>query len=160
VDLRAEVVIDAPAAAAWAVLGAQFGDIGQWAVPILGSSLDGEPGPGAVRTCQIAAFGPFAAGEIKERLVQFDPVGMALAYESAAGMSSFVRYAVNRWSVQPETEDRCMVRTHATLELSGPVRLLAPLLKRKLEGDGARVLEELRYRVERGCPHPRKLAAA
>ncbi|HEY3254519.1 MAG TPA: SRPBCC family protein, partial [Polyangiaceae bacterium] len=105
-------------------------------------------------------FGPFATGEIKERLVQFDPVGMALAYESAAGMSSFVGYEVNRWAVQPKTQDRCMVRTHATLELSGPVRLLAPLLKRKLEGDGARVLEELRYRVERGCPHPRKLAAA
>ncbi len=95
-----------------------------------------------------------------ERLVQFDPVEMALAYESAAGMPSFVRYAINRWSVQPQTESRCMVRTHATLELSGPMRLLTPLLKRKLEGDGARVLEELRYRVERGCPHPRKLAAA
>lgn len=142
------------------MLGEQFGEVGQWAAPIVRSWLDAEPGAGAVRTCQIAGFGPFSAGEIKERLVQFDPVAMTLAYESAAGMPSFGRYAINRWSVQPGADTRCVVRTHATLELSGPVRLVAPLLKRKLEGDGARVLEELRYRVEHGCPHPRKLAAS
>ena len=112
VDLRAKVVINASAAAAWTVLGEQFGDIGQWAAPILGSWLDAEPGPGAVRTCQIAAFAPFAAGEIKERLVQFDPVTMTLVYESAAGMPSFVRYAINSWPVQPHTESRCVV-SHA-----------------------------------------------
>jgi hypothetical protein len=122
--------------------------------------VDGEPAVGAIRTCQIAGFGPFKAGTIKERLVTFDPAGMSLAYESSEGMPSFIQKAINRWSVHPETEATCLVRTHATLELRGPLRLLQFLLERRLQADGARVLEELRYQVEHGRPHPRKLAAA
>lgn len=159
-DIRAEIAIDAPAQAAWAVIGDQFGEIGRWAAPIIHSSVDSQPGPGAIRTCHIANFGPFRAGSIKERLLEFDPAAMTLVYESVEGMPSFVRRAVNRWSVHPEAATRCVVRTHATLTLNGPIRMLAPLLKQKLQADGARVLGELRYRVEHGRPHPRKLTAA
>jgi hypothetical protein len=107
-DLRAEVVIDAPAHAAWAVLGERFGQISDWAAPIETSSLR----------------------------------------------------AINRWTVHLQTGGSCLVRTHATLELRGPLRLLHFLLKRRLQADGARVLEELRYQIEYGRPHPRKLTAA
>jgi hypothetical protein len=144
VELRAQVVISAPAQSAWAVVGEQFGDIGQWAAPIVRSWVDSQPGPGAVRTCQIANFGPFPAGTIKERLIQFDPNAMAFTYESAEGMPTFVSKAINRWSVQPETATRCVVRTHTTLTLRGPVRLLEMFLRLKLRTDGARVLDELR----------------
>ena len=159
-ELRAEVVIHAPAHAAWLVLGERFGQIGEWAAPIVASSLDGEPTVGSVRTCQIARFGPFKPGAIKERLVAFDAPAMSLAYESAEGMPAFVKYALNRWSVQPETDTTCVVRTHATVELQGPMRLLTLFLKFRLQADGARVLDELRYLIEHGRPHPRKLAAA
>jgi len=90
-ELRAEVIINAPAQTAWAVLGEQFGDIGTWAGPIVRSSVDSQPGPGTVRTCQIARFGPFSAAIIRERLVEFDPEAMSLAYESAEGMPAFRR---------------------------------------------------------------------
>ena len=85
---------------------------------------------------------------------------MSPAYESAVGMPRFVKRAINRWTVHSQTEGSCSVRTQATLELRGPVRLLHFLLKRRLQADGARVLEELRHQVEYGCAHPRKLAAA
>src|SRR5262249_55754755 len=100
-EIRAKVLINAPAQAAWAVLGDEFGEIGQWAAPIVFSSVDSQPGPGAVRTCQIAGFGPFRVGSVKERLLQFDPVAMTLSYESADGMPSFVSRAINHWSVHP-----------------------------------------------------------
>jgi Polyketide cyclase / dehydrase and lipid transport len=160
VDLRAEVVIDAPAAAAWAVLGERFGQIGEWAAPITSSCLDGEAMVGATRTCHFAGFGPFKAGTLTERLVEFDPGAMTLAYESVDGMPSFVKSARNRWTVQPRSAASCLVRTHATLELQGPVRLLQFVVRRRLQADGARVLDELRYQVEHGRPHPRKLAVA
>jgi hypothetical protein len=159
-DLRAEVVIDAPAHAAWAVLGERFGQISDWAAPIETSSLEGEPAVGAIRTCQFVGFGPFKSGTIKERLVEFDPPTMSLAYEGAEGMPRFVKRAINRWTVHSQTEGSCSVRTHATLELRGPLRLIQFLLKRRLQADGARVLGELRYQIECGRPHPRKLAAA
>jgi hypothetical protein len=55
-ELRANVMIDAPAAAAWAVLGERFGDIGEWATPITASALDHALGSGSVRTCHVAGF--------------------------------------------------------------------------------------------------------
>jgi hypothetical protein len=85
---------------------------------------------------------------------------MTLTYESAEGMPAFVSKAISRWCVHPETATRCVVRTHATLTLRGPIRLLQMLLRLKLRQNGARVLDELRYRVEYGRPHPRKLATA
>jgi hypothetical protein len=61
---------------------------------------------------------------------------MSLAYESSEGMPSFVQKAINRWSVHPETEATCLVRTHATLELRGPLRLLQFLLEGRLQAHG------------------------
>jgi hypothetical protein len=65
-------------------------------------------------------------------------------YESAEGMPAFVSNAINRWSVQAEAANRCVVRAHATLELHGPIRVVEALLRVQLERSGAHVLEELR----------------
>jgi hypothetical protein len=158
-DLSGEILVNAPAAAAWQVLGERFADIGEWAVPITSSSLDGELQRGAIRTCHTARFGPVLAGTIKERLTEYEPGAMSFAHEAVDGMPSFVERATNRWSVHPLEDERCLVRTRATLGLRGPAALFGFMLKWKLQADGARVLEELRYRIEHGQPHPRKVSA-
>lgn len=158
-ELNAEVVISAPAKAAWVVLGECWGHIGRWAAPITVSFLDGEPCVGAVRVCRTARFGPVAPSIIKERLLEFDNASMSFAYEAAAGMPKFIEHAVNRWSVHALDDGRCVVKTRATVELRGPMALLGFLLQRSLKANGARVLDELRHRVEQGTPHPRKVAA-
>lgn len=157
-ELHKEIIVNAPAAAAWAILGEQFGRIAEWAAPITDSSLEGEPRVGAVRTCRIARFGPVAPGAIRERLLAFDPQARTLAYEAVAGMPRFIARAANRWSVHARDEQSCIVRTQATLTLRGPAVLLGVFLKWKMQADGERVLEELRHRIEYGRPHPRKLA--
>ena len=96
--LYKEVVVNAPAAAAWAILGEQFGQIVEWAAPITASSLEGELRFGAVCTCHIARFGPVAPGAIKEHLITFDAQTRSWAYEAVEGMPGFIRRAVNRWS--------------------------------------------------------------
>lgn len=158
-DLRAEVNINAPAAAAWRILGECWAHIGHWAAPITASVLDGELCAGTVRTCHIARFGPVAPGVIKERLLEFDADAQALAYETIAGMPGFIARATNRWSVHPREDGTCVVQSHATVTLRGPITLVAPILRRTFRSNGARVLEELRHRVETGRPHPRKVAA-
>ncbi len=124
-ELRADVLMDAPAAAAWAVLGERFGDIGEWAAPITASTLDSELGTGSVRTCHVAGFGPVAPGVIRERLIEFEPEH----------------------------------RSRATVQLRGPIRLVPPLFRWQMQVNAARVMDELRYRVEHGRPHQRKLTA-
>jgi hypothetical protein len=158
-DIREEVVINAPAPAAWAVLGERFGHIADWAAPITASSIESEPGVGAVRTCHIAGFGPVKPGVIKERLVAFDPETMSFAYDAVEGMPDYVTRAVNRWFVYPRGNSSCVVRAHATLELRGAIRALSFLLKLRMQTDGARVLDDLRYHVENSKPHPRKVEA-
>ena len=99
------------------MLGERFGQIGEWAAPITSSSVDGELTVGAIRTCQFAGFGPFQAGTIHERLLEFEPAAMSLAYESAEWMPSFVKSAVNRWSVRLRSEASCL-RAGLTVAMS------------------------------------------
>jgi hypothetical protein len=155
-DLRADIMIEAPSAAAWAVIGERFASIDEWAGPITTSTLDGELGPGAVRTCRLAGFGPLAPGVIRERLIDFDPQHMTLAYESIDGMPQFIQKAMNRWSVHAIGETRCLVRSRATLKLRGPIVLVSLLFRWRMQVNAARVLDELRHHVERGQPHQSK----
>jgi len=134
--LRAEVSIGAPASAVWKVVGERFGSIGDWAAPITSSSLDGQPNVGAVRTCHIARFGPVPPGIVKERLVAFDPAAMTLVYQPIGGMPSSVRRAINRWSVIPDGDECCVIRSCATLELQGVLARLSWLLRRWIAADG------------------------
>ena len=158
-ELKAELIIEVPAREAWVVLGECWAHIGHWAAPITASFVDGPLRPGTVRTCHTARFGPVAPGLIKERLLAFDASAFSLTYEAAAGMPRFIARAVNQWSVHPLDDGRCLVRTHAKLTLRGPMALFTFLLERSFAANGARVLEELKHRVEHGLPHPRKLAA-
>jgi hypothetical protein len=160
-ELRNEISIDAPAHRVWEALGERFMHVGEWAAPITSSCPVGDSTPdvGVTRACTIAAFGPVKPGVIKERLTAFDRARMTLEYEALEEMPSFVTRAVNRWSVVPQGDDHAIVRIHATLELRGPVALVSCLIRWQLQSGGARVAEELKYFLERGEPHPRKLAA-
>lgn len=161
-ELRNDIEIDAPAERVWQVLGERFMHVGEWAAPITSSCPVGpaSPGPGATRSCEIAPFGPFKAGVVKERLTVFDPDRMTLAYEALEGMPRFVERAVNRWTVVPVGDLRARVHIRATLSLRGPIALFGCILKWQLEAGGARVAVELKHFVEHGRAHPRKRAAA
>jgi hypothetical protein len=149
-EMRAELVINAPAEDAWVVVGERFGEIAEWASAITESVMDGPPVAGRVRTCQVAGFGPIAAGVIKERLIRFDPEARSLSYEAAAGMPRFIVGAVSRWSIHAGPGSACTVRIHATLTLRPRARPLSPALRWRMRADTRRVLAELRNRVEAG----------
>ena len=158
-ELRNEIVIEASAERVWEALGERFMDVSVWAAPITASCPVGaaEPGVGVIRSCEIAAFGPVKSGVVKERLTRFDREAMALEYEALEGMPSFVGHATNRWRVARLHEHRTRLHIHATLTLRGPMALLGCVVKWQLESGGAKVAEELKYFVENGSPHPRKL---
>ena len=157
-EMRAEVVINAPGEDAWVVVGERFGDIGEWASAITESAMDGSPAVGRVRTCHVAGFGPISAGVIKERLIEFDPEARSLSYEAAAGMPWFIAGAVSRWSVHPGPGSACTVRIHATLVLHPAARPLSPALRWRMRADTWRVLAELRHQIEAHHPDPATLA--
>jgi hypothetical protein len=122
--------------------------------------VNGEACIGAVRTCQFTGFGPFKPGTVKEQLTEFDPQAMTLAYVAIDGLPAFAERAVNHFSVHALSDDRCLVRSRATMELRGPMRMFGWFVKLRLQRAGSQVLDELRHYVERGRPHARKLQSA
>jgi len=158
-DMRAELVINAPAEDAWVVVGERFGEIGQWASSITKSVVDGKPAAGTVRTCHVAGFGPIGPGVIKERLTRFDPEARSLSYEAVEGMPRFIVRAASDWSVHAGPGRTCTIQVHATLTLRPTARPLGPLLRSRMRADTRRALAELRQRVETGHPDPVKAAA-
>lgn len=160
-EINDEIEIDAPAERVWAVLGERFMHVSDWAAPITSSCPvgPGAPGVGATRACSIAPVGPVKAGVVKERLTKFDREQMSYEYEAIEGMPGFVAAATNRWTVVRVDDGRSVVRIQATLTLRGPAKLLGWLMKWQFRSVGVRVAEELKYFVENGKPHPRKLAA-
>lgn len=161
-ELHNQIVIDAPAARVWHVIGERFMHISEWAAPITTSCPvgEGKPGVGVTRACTIVPFGPVKAGVITERLTSFDRDAMSLAYEATSGMPRFVVHAANRWTVTPLEAARSRLHIDATVTLRGPLRLLGFFLGWQLRAGGARVAAELKHFVEHGGPHPRKRASA
>lgn len=156
-----EIRIRVGADEAWALIGTRFGQIAEWASPITASRLDrGGAAAGVIRTCQVSGFGPMGDMVVRERLIAFDPAARSLTYDAVAGMPGFVKHAANRWTVEPDGVDGCLVRSRATLGLTWWMRPLGPLMSWRLRREARRVLEELAHRLETGRPHPRKLASA
>lgn len=142
------------------VLGERFGQIGEWAAPIEFSTLKGNPQAGAVRHCHIQAIGPIPAGVIQEQLLEFNPQTMHFTYHALSGLPDFMGKASNRWSVKAQDNGRCIVTTEASFELKGWMRLVSFMLKSRMQRSGEAVLQDLKYFVEQGQPHPRKLKSS
>lgn len=129
--------IDAPASAVWHVLGEQFGDVAEWSDAIRKSSLDRPLGKGAVRTCDLKAFGPVPAGQITEELTQFDRGSRSLTYVVRSGVPRFMRFVENAWTVEAHNDRRSTVTSRATFHLAWWVLPLFPLFRIQL-GRGLR----------------------
>ncbi len=133
--------VELSAARAWAVLGERFGDL-SWSTGITSSSLEGELSPGAIRVCRFPPNMFSKAGEVRERLLHYDPDARSLAYE-ATDLPGIMRKAINRWTISPRDAERCRIASHATVELRGPMVLLQPLMRVMLRRMGARFIDEL-----------------
>ncbi|MDH5675510.1 MAG: SRPBCC family protein [Myxococcales bacterium] len=148
-----EIEAQAPAAAAWQLLGERFGDIASWSSGIDASQLDGELGVGATRECRSSeSFGPFPPSVVREKLTLFDRERMELQYEVEAGLPPFLQRASNHWRVEPRGTGGCRIVSEAELTFRWwalPLQLLLPVimrselrafsaeLKRAVEGEAA-----------------------
>ena len=160
-EMTAQIRIEVPAAQAWDVVGTRFGDVAAWAAPITASSLDRTTAAaGAVRTCHVSGFGPLGDMVVHERLLAFDDATRSLTYDAVDGLPGFVRRATNRWTVEPDGANACVVRTRATLDLAWWMRPAGPFMAARLRREGVAVLEELAHHLQTGRPHPRKATSA
>jgi hypothetical protein len=162
-QITSQTTVDVPAAQAWHLLAHQFDQIGQWTSLIPQSRpVSDIPAPAGApvggRVCSPAVAG-FRA--VQETFTSYDEAGMRFSYAATAGLPWLITRAENHWSVRPLSPDRSLVEARAEVALRPfPGLLVGPLLRLQLRRAAERVFEELKYYLEHGQPHPRKLRAS
>ncbi len=158
-EFEVQVSVDKPADAAWKVLGENSVDIDVWASAVSASSMDSVIALGATRVYAISGLGPLKSGRIREVVTEFNPTSRILEYWAIEGLPGFFKQAVHRWSVHEIDAQHSLVKMTASVKIGGLMQLLAPLLSRKFKSASKKSLEEFKYFVEQGRPHPRKQKA-
>ena len=135
--LQVSSLVNTPASTAWKILGEEFADISKWNDAILKSSLDGEVGKGATRTCELKS------GPVTELLTRYEPKSHALTYEIRSGLPSFMGTVENAWTIQVVDENSCRVSSVITANMRWYARPIAPLIKMNLRKLVSGALDQL-----------------
>lgn len=160
-QVKAHIIIDAPASKAWRILAHEFDNIDKWSSgideskPLINLSVpDGATVGG--RVCLSDGLG----GDVEEAFTYYDEETMRFGYKGLGELPLFMKSAENNWTVHSLKSNKSRVEFRAEVEIATIPALfmtpLMPILKKLL---GTRTLEEFKYYVENDQPHPRKLKA-
>ena len=143
----------------WEILGNQFGEIDKWASLIHKSEVSGKPSlPGVTYSIRSTET---SQGPTKQELLEFDPNIYSLKYKAIAGTPFFIKDVSAKWSLSKTNTDSTQLILDFYFETAGFIgMILTPIAKLKLSKLGDELLDDFKYYVENGQPHPRKLAAA
>lgn len=156
--IQTEVNISASAEAAWLVIVNQYGDLGNIISALKSSSLDGPMGVGVSRVCNTTGIGPFPSSQVRERLTELNPKLKTLTYEVTHGLPSIFTHAQNTWSVTSVDENNCIIHSHAEVRVKIWLTPLSWILPTLLKKDIKKTFDEIRFFIETGDVHPRKIA--
>ena len=153
-----ELSIAKPVEEVWEVLGNQFGQIDKWASIISHSEVSGpskiEGVDYSIRSTQTEK------GQTQQEITGFNPKSHTISYQSISGTPAIIKQVKAHWSLK-KTEDN---HTHLVLDFEAKMKgiglILAPIAKIKLGKVGDVLLEDFKYFVENGKPHPRKVSAS
>ena len=152
-----ELSIAKPVDEVWEVLGNQFGEIAKWASIISHSEVSGQPKlPGvnySIRSTKTTQ------GDTQQELTGFDPDKHEISYKSISGTPAIIKQVSAHWSLKKEGENNTQLMLDFSAEMKGMGFILAPIAKIKLGKVGDVLLDDFKYYVENGKPHPRKVSA-
>ena len=153
-----ELSISKPVEEVWEILGNQFGEIDNWASLISHSEVSGEaklPGVNySIRSTKTTQ------GDSQEELTGFNPDKHEISYKSISGTPAIIKQVRAHWSLKEEGTNKTQLRLDFTAEMKGLGFILAPIVKIKMGKVGDVLLDDFKYYVEKGKPHPRKVSAS
>ncbi len=155
--IEREVIVNQNINEAWKVLGTDFANADKWASAIKHSEGKGAGFNGAScseRGCETSM------GGLKEKITTYSDKDYSLSYNVYEGMPSMVKKAANNWSLTPHGQNKAKLNMRMEMEIGGFMgTLMKPMMKMKLGKMGNELVEEFKYYVENGKPHPRKVKA-
>jgi hypothetical protein len=153
-----EVLIEKNIEEVWGVLGNQFSEAHIWAANFKSSKSGGEPKlPDLDYLHRETMTGN---GENFQELDKFDPANYSLSYHISKGVPGIAKSATGEWSLHKIEDNQTRMNVHFMLITKGLKGfILSPVVSKKIGLASAEVVEELKFYMENGKPHPRKLAA-
>ena len=154
-ELARSTTLNATLDQAWEVLGHQFTTIYHWASAVNHAEGHGngqQQAPCDERSCSTTM------GQLREKLVTFDPINYRLSYTAFEGLPFLFREGTNHWSLTDLGNGNIKVQSHVVFVWRSPLfRLMQPLLKIKMSQFVNVLLDDFKHYVETGRPHARKL---
>lgn len=154
-DINKKITIDKPVEEVWEVLGNQFGQISNWASLIKESKVYGESKLNGV-DFSIRETNTLK-GITKQEITSFEPEKHSLSYKSISGTPPIIKEVRANWSLAKNDSNTTKLVMDFTADMKGLGFILAPIVKIKLGKIGDELLEELKYYLENGKQHPRKI---
>ena len=159
-QIKRQVTINAAVESVWEVIGPQYAQVEKWisSVHVSNARSSGtvlHQAPCSGRVCE-TDLGPF-----KETLTCYDEDNRILAYSAeGAKMPFFVKHMSNTWRVTPLSNSLSKVEMSMEVSMM-PVFgwVMGPMMRMRLGQIGTEAVEDLKYFIEQGSPHPRKLEA-
>lgn len=151
------VIIETSIERAWQVLGPEFAHTQRWASAVNHSEGSGPEFNGAACSERGCAT---TIGQLKEKLIEYSPAQHTLAYEISEGMPGMVGTALNHWQLRAINAQQTQLKMRIEMEVKGILgKIMQPMMRLQMSNLGGQIVEEFKYYVENGKPHPRKLKA-
>jgi len=153
-----EITIEASIEEAWEVMGQQFTEPHTWSSNFLTSQPGGEPKlKGLVYRHRATTT---KNGDNWQELDAFSPSNHSLSYHISKGVPPVAKSAIGHWKLTKLTDNKTQLNVDFSLQTKGlPGLVISPIVSKKVGQSSAELMEEFKYYLENGKPHPRKLAA-
>ena len=153
--LTTEHKIDAAPEAVWDLMGERFADIGQWSNTVVHSSLEGELGQGALRTCELKPT-PSGLSVIQERITEFDRNEKTFAFDIVTGLPGFMRRVNSRWTIKSAAGGGTRAINTLTIDVAWWMRPMLPVIR----GQFAKTIRGFIPEIERAAGQPLRVEPA
>jgi carbon monoxide dehydrogenase subunit G len=147
------LTINKPIDEVWEVLGNQFDKIDRWSSLISKSEVSG---PSTMQGVNYSVRSTTTkTGISKQELTRFDTENHVLGYKSIAGTPPIIKQVNAEWRLTNNGNTTRLVLDF-NAEMKGIGHIIAPIAKMKLGKVGDELLDDFKFYVENGKPHPRK----
>lgn len=151
-----ELMIERPIQEVWEVMGNQFGHVAKWSSNFHSSEPGGEPKFGGIPFSQRNTFTD--RGETIQVLEAFDAENFTFSYRITKGLPPVADMAKSTWYLKQVDAGKTIAAMDYYMDPKPTVP--GEMLEKIEKGLGMSALalvEELKFYLENGEPHPRKL---
>lgn len=156
IHVERALIIERNSNEVWSVMGLQFDQVHLWCSNFLESK------PGGSKKFEALEYSHRSTmterGETIQVLDSFDTENYSLTYHITKGKPGIAKTASGVWSLEVVQDNKTKVTIAFDMEVKNAVGyVLSPIIKLKIGKSAEEIAEELKYYMENGKAHPRKL---